>query len=127
MAKRQRDSGGETAVAAEVAPPPDGDNVYPTAEGLDNGTGNGANEAAPGNGSPAAPHQDSPPVIVRPKRASEVFYLLVGESKDGSCMDVLGEYATRNRAERALEGMELAVQRHYVHVKVFQCRDRTSA
>lgn len=79
------------------------------------------------NGLPTVPEVDTPPGSTRPKRPSEVFYLVTGTTKDGSCVDVLGKYPTGGQARKALGIMGMAVQRAYGTVQVLQCRDRTAA
>lgn len=64
--------------------------------------------------------------VKRAKSPRETFYLVMGTTKDGTCIDVLGHFPTGNQARKALAMMGMAVARGYGSVQVIQCRDRTN-
>lgn len=60
-----------------------------------------------------------------PKAQRSTFYLIIGTTKDGSAMDVLGRYDTGHQARKAKDAMGMAIARAYGTVNVYQCRDKT--
>lgn len=90
-------------------------------------SGNGSNVAVlPPPVFPDVYDTGSNGITKRAKAKRETFYLVIGTTKDGSCIDVLGRYDTGNQARKALEVMGMAVARAYGKTQVVQCRDRTS-
>lgn len=71
---------------------------------------------------PPPPNPPMPPKARKPKSPRSVTYLLIGESKDGSSVDVLGTAETRGRAFRLRDSMAMANARNYREVSVLQCR-----
>lgn len=102
-----------TMTAAPGLPPAE------TNEGKGNGNGN-VNEI-----DLDSPFPPLPRVRTGTKAPRSTFYMLSGRSLDGRSLDVLGEYATRNQAMKALESMAYVVTRNYKEVRVLQCRDKT--
>lgn len=88
---------------------------------------------AEGNGTSAPPEVVAQTAAVNgraartgPKAPRSTFYLIIGETRDGSAMDVLGKYGTRHQAAKAKEAMGMAIARSYGDVLILQCRDKTA-
>lgn len=84
-------------------------------------TGNGGAASA----SPAAPATNGNGKRTGPKSPRSTFYLIIGTTKDGTAMDVLGMYDTGHQARKAKGAMGMAIARAYGTVNVYQCRDKT--
>ncbi len=54
----------------------------------------------------------------------QVFYVVVGTTRDGSARDILGEGKSRRGAEKLADSMKAATARMYGTVEVWRCRKK---